>query len=393
MLDRPQAQALVDAFSALTLGASAVVLTGRPSALRSRLAFALAMLCLFFGARAVFGAFGEPLLEMTSLLVACLLPLAALLLAEGMLRRHAPPALKVLTTAGAAIVGATILFSGGAAPASTWGLGAYVLLSLSAITILLLSRDRASLSRQENVAISALIAGGSMVTAASVTDFLPAAPVGLSGIGAAVVALILVANPTAIRDSVRVLAELAVLAVLATLMACVLTAAEGHAAAVGPARLAAILLSLLLAGDVLVSALGRGGGRFDRRLIHALAGADLADLDRFLESLADQPALADLRMAEGDQLSEYDTTALAAALAGRPVWTPAALASQAPLTRPLEQLADLLERTWASHAIMISALPLRIALLTLPEGGSSLDLETDLALFGKLASIASRSRP
>jgi len=61
--------------------------------------------------------------------------------------------------------------------------------------------------------------------------------------------------------------------------------------------------------------------------------------------------------------------------------------------RARDELADLLDGAEATHALMISAAPLRIALLTLPAVGRSDDAETNLALFRKLAAIASATSP
>jgi hypothetical protein len=53
-------------------------------------------------------------------------------------------------------------------------------------------------------------------------------------------------------------------------------------------------------------------------------------------------------------------------------------------------LSDLMVRSEASHAGLISRNPLRIALLTLPEIGEADGAVTDLALFCKLAAIAAK---
>jgi hypothetical protein len=86
-------------------------------------------------------------------------------------------------------------------------------------------------------------------------------------------------------------------------------------------------------------------------------------------------------------LAEYEAPGLAAAMAGRAVWTRAALAGAAP-ARAHDELADLLDRAEATHALMVSSAPLRIALLTLPGVGPNDDAETNLALFRKLAAVA-----
>jgi hypothetical protein len=109
-----------------------------------------------------------------------------------------------------------------------------------------------------------------------------------------------------------------------------------------------------------------------------------------LNSLARQPLLADLRIAEGDMLAEYDAPGLGEAMAARAVWTRVALQDGVP-ERAREELGDLLSRSEASHVVMISRAPLRIALLALP--GADPGVEIALALFHKLAAVAARETP
>ena len=116
------------------------------SPLRRRLGFAFGGAVLFFGVRAAAEALANDGLELVTLVVVSALPVAALVLAEGVLRRHAPQALKIAVTFGGATLALALLATRGARPVSSWGLGGYVILSLAAITILLLARDRASLS-------------------------------------------------------------------------------------------------------------------------------------------------------------------------------------------------------------------------------------------------------
>jgi hypothetical protein len=389
MLTRLAAQGLVDGLSALTLAGAALGVARRATPLRPYLVFVFGSLATFFTARAAFEATGWPGPQLVQRLVACVLPVAALLLAEGVLRRHAPRALKLFVSGAALVALATAVFASRQAWPDTM-LAVYVVVALAGTTALLLARDRTSLSRQENAGVSALVAAGLLVTAASATDFIASAPVGLSGVGAASVAFVLAANPASAREARRVIIEFLALALVAAVVAFAL--ARGLALA-GPAemtRLAAVLLAVLLAAAAVVSAVRVRSGHRETEFALALARADTTRLDRFLDGVADQPLLSGLRLAEGTQLSDYDTEGLAAAVAARTVWTPAALGTAAIAVRAREELADLLARHDATHAVVVSEAPLRIALLTLPDGGAPDAVEAQLALFGKLAATAAR---
>jgi hypothetical protein len=395
MLRELAAQGMVDGLSAVALGASVLTLVsaarGAPSALRPRLAFTLGGVCLFFVARSLSEVSGNYALRLLSLLTVCMLPLAALLLAEGVLRRHAPRGLKALVTLGAGATAMAIVVTGAGPPVTSWGLGGFVVLALAAVTTLLIARDRAGLSQQENAGVDALMAAGALVTVLAVTDFVPGMP-GLSGIGAAAVAFVLAANPTSRREGRRVLGDLALIGAVAVTSAVALSRAMELGMTAETLRLGAILVALLLAAGAILGArrarIGRQGEAFGR----ALARADLASLDRFLDSLTGQPLLAGVRVAQGALLSEYDVRGLAEALRGRAVWTRMALADpQAPIaSRARDELNDLMTRTEATHALLVSAAPLRIALLTLSGIGLADDAADNLALFGKLAAVSAR---
>jgi hypothetical protein len=160
-------------------------------------------------------------------------------------------------------------------------------------------------------------------------------------------------------------------------------------------RLAALLLALLLAAGTVMGALRQRGSRTLLDFNAAMARADTVSLEGFMQAMGDQPLLSGLRLVEGSALADYDAERLAAAMAGRAIWTRDAVArgDAAAPTSGREELADLMARMEATHAMMISPAPLRIALLTLPELSLAGEIEIHLALFSKLAAIAAGNRP
>jgi hypothetical protein len=397
MLARPLAQALVDGLSALSLGAAAfaVARNGPRAPLRLRLVYAFGGLCLFFAARSAAAVWADPALGLLTLLVGSALPPGALILAEGALRRHAPRAVKAAVIIGAVATDIALVAAKGEPPASSWVLGGYIVATLLTVMIMLVSRDRSSLSRQENAGVDALVVAGALLTLLSLTDFLPAAPVGLSGVGAAAAAFVLSANPTSTRDAGQVLTDLGATAALGILGALALAVALGALDLREQARLSAVVVSLLFAAGAILSARRLQADSPARGFRQALAAADLADLEAYLNSLAHQPLLAGLRLTQGAALAEYDCTALGPALAARPVWTrPVVEDPGSPLPRRArEELEDLMARHESTHAMLLSQSPLRIALLTLPSLGPAGPDAVDLALFHKLAAVAARELP
>jgi hypothetical protein len=389
MLAKMAAQELVDGLSAVTLGASLLFVFGNGrSPVRARLAFAFGGLSVFFALRAAANALDAHGLEVIELLTVCFLPLAALLLAEGVLRRHAPRLLKILVTLGAVALAVALAATG--ARLSPWFLGTYVVVALLGATMLLLLRERTSLSVQENASVDALMISGAVLTLLSATDFLPMAAVGFSGVGAAIVAFVLGANSRSGRESANAYLDVAAMALVAAIAAIVISHALGLAAAPEQIRMFALLLSLLLVVSSVLRLRHLRVGGDTQGLARALADADIGNLDSFLTDLAREPLLAGLRLAQGAMFTEYDADGLGAAMAARAVWTRASLAA-AP-ARARDELGDLMTRQEATHAVMVSRSPLKIILLTLPAVGFADDSETSLALFHKLATVAAERR-
>jgi hypothetical protein len=393
MLTREAAQGLTDALSAVALAAYAAAALRRRvrSPLEGRLLMLFGALAAFYAARGVSLILGQPELKGWAQLFAPFLPVAGLFLVEGLLRRHAPVLLKVLIPLGAVCVCAALIVAGRSPEVSTWGLGGYVALSLLALTILLLFRDRKSLSHQENVTIGSFLAAAAGLMLLSLTDFDLDTWLGMSGVGAAGLAFIATVKPTSIGGGQRAALDLVVLALVGLVFAQGLALALGIPVGVETARLGVVMFTLTLAVATVLRALQRRAG-YDgaQGLRRALAQAEVSSLSDFLETLAGEPALKGLRLATDVQLADYDGAALLQTLRTRPVWTRQALRDLPAATpdRGAEELADLMARADATHAGLISERPLRIGLLTLPEIGLGEEAEVDFALFCKLATLA-----
>lgn len=394
ILERNTGQELLDMLSALSLGASTLLVArwGPASSLRSRLIFIFGGLCAFFAIRAAGDALASTALETIDRLIACVMPLAALLLVEGALRRHAPKAIKAFVSVGALVVAVALLIPSSRNAATNYGLGAFVILSLVCVTALLVTRDRSSLSRQENAGLDALAVPGALMTLLTITDFVGSTPVGLSGIGAAMLAFVLAANASSRREVRAVLTELVLITLVTVASEPAFAAALAIETPAQHVRMAAVLVALTLATSAVLRVRQAREERTTQSFARALTLADISSVDRFLNSLADQPLLAGLHLAEDGQLAEYDRGGLGTALAQRSFWTRDVLrdSTVSIAKRAREELDDLMTRTDATHAVALSHAPLRIALFTLPRHGRAGNAETDLALFGKFAAIAAR---
>lgn len=381
-MDPALAQAMVDGFAALALLAYALRVggPGPKSAVQARLRFVFLLAGLFYGLRALFHFTGAAGFEALTLVLAGALPLGGLLLAEQLLRRHAPRALKVALLAGALTGPAAALFRSAA-----WAepaLAAYVVGGLAAVLVLALVRDRTSLTTAENGALDRMTAGLMTVAALAATDFVDAFPVGLSGLG--VLALVHGAAGATIggRGTAAVLA-------VALWLAAGAAAGLGLSAWTDLARLAAVVLAGLGALAVLLRLQADHAEARRLSLLRTLAGAETSSLEAFLAAATRHPSLSDLALLEEPDIGAYDAETLARAFEVSPVLGAGQVADPATrLTRDArEQLADLLRRHSASHAIRITTKPLRLALAA-TEATRTGDDVVELLIFQRLAAAA-----
>ena len=397
MLTRVAAQGLTDVLAATALGSCvmAALRRGVRSPLGLRIVFAFGGLTLFFVCRGASEGLQNPFLGTMAEVLAAALPIAGLALAEGLLRRHAPRLLKAAITLGAMVMMLALILVAARPPVSSWGLGGYVTLSILALVVLLIARDRASLSHQENARIDTLMLAGAALAALGLTDFLGAAPIGMSGLGAALLALFAHYNANSRNGVGRALRELLVIGVAAGVFTACLIWAVPLSEPGEAARVAVVVLTLMIALITLIDALREHAGQDEAvALRKALAGSDTTSLSGFLDSLAGHPLLRDVRLVEGGPLADYDPVALAAAFSSRMVRTRKSLRETGePVTAGRDELLDLMAGADASHAALVSRQPLRIALLTLPEIGPAEETDADIALFCKLAASAAEARP
>ncbi|MNU62250.1 hypothetical protein D3C71_514740 [compost metagenome] len=311
-----------------------------------------------------------------------------MLLAENLLRRHAPLPIKLII-AGGTVLGLIAAFLAGSGLERAFSLALYVPLALALVLGLILFRDRSSLAPMENPALDsygrALLATGLL----ALTDFGLISPFGLSALGMLGLAYAAAAGASAPRRWIDALKELALAATTSVLLAGALLRLRPPASLLEAEGVLAITVSALLALSVLLR-LQSGGGDQQRRLFEqALATADTTDLGRFIDTASRAAPLQGLVLAEGADLSAYDPALLRAAFADDIVMDLTRL-NQAPSEAERdarEQLRDLLRRHASTHAILISAAPLRIALIALGGSTRAEEDERAMALFQKMAAM------
>jgi hypothetical protein len=187
------ADSIVNLCGAIGLSVAMVALYRRDprSPLTQRLLLMLGVVAVLFFTRGIAWWTGSVWLDRLSLIPASLVPLSALIVTEGILRRHAPRAAKIAAVTGAVLLGlgGTFGLESFAAPYSIV-LSLFQLAGFATCAWLLATRDRATLLASENRIIGRLAFGALLVIPFVVTDFqalAPDMPVRLGALGALLV--------------------------------------------------------------------------------------------------------------------------------------------------------------------------------------------------------------
>ena len=357
--------------------------------LERNLLLLLATLATLLGARLVRGALpggSSPGVDIAAIAV---LPLAATLFTEALLRRHAPPAIKVGVAGGTVGACAALLATPDElAGAVQIGVGAYAVMALVALLGRLVRRDPDDLSRAEGAAVNAVIVAALLCVALGTIDLVATTdevPVRVFGVGALafVYACVRVSDATQpIRTFVREAGWLSTKAALVGLALLALTVDPTLSDWVAVTALGAGLALLLAIGDQLLERRRRRRGAGFRRW---LLETDMTSLDQLLAALPRLPMAEQHVVLRREDLAELDAEALLAALSQRELSTLDTLRQSGAGDAGAEALTALLETYDMRQAVLVSERPPVLLLINLPDLDTAEDWLMDLALLRRYA--------
>lgn len=364
----------------------------RKSPLTRRLLIALGIIAILFLVRGVAWWSGSGVLDNLSMIPAALIPFGALLVTEGILRRHAPRAAKIVIVAGGIALGLAGAF--GPERFATPYAVLLVLFQLAGFAIcawLLASRDRATLMVFENRSIGRLAVGAVLVIPFIVTDFrvlMPDIPVRLGALGALlVVTAILIAERGAETQRQTLLMTLLRLSGSALLgIAAAFVAPDAGAAQM--MRFGAIAIAGVLTIALAVDALR---AYFDAQVpgvLNSVAASPATTRDALIAELARHPIFESARRYREAELLAYDPPLLRQFLSNvRVLRRP-----EAPWGRDLsdpavERAMSLLAANHATHLIVLSHDPIDLIALAVPVISADPATETALALVRRLLAL------
>jgi hypothetical protein len=375
-----------------TLAAIAVIRArSTPDSLSARFIFALGLVSALLFARLLHWNLRIGFFDVLTMVFAAWVPLAALIVLEGLQRRHAPALVKY----GALIGG--VLFSLLAIFGSPWGFPVYFLLGFQLLSfavlylLALLGSSEGLTAAEQRVLVRVRVALPILVVFL-VSDygvFESVFPIRASGVAILFFCWMAIGRSAATTGRQEAFLAFGVTLLLALVVgsASSLMAAMdwGFGVQVTAMALCTGLLALVLNETARAFAETR---RDD--VLKALVAADTGGVREFIASVADGSPLQGSTLIDGEALTDFDAVALRAAFVAQPVIGRREATGFADDTR--QQLDSLFATYDATHLMVLSNEPLILAAAALPSIGSTSALNTELALVQRMAMLISTQR-
>jgi len=361
----------------------------RKSPLSHRLLFALGIIATLFLIRAGAWWTGSAFLDRLSDLPAALIPLGALAITEGILRRHAPRAAKM-----AVLIGGIVLGIGG-----VFGLDRFTALfaavlflfqlaGLSVCAWLLATRDRTTLMASENRNIGRLAVGALLVIPFILTDFrtlLPEIPVRLGALGALLTVTVMLTAGSGAETRRHGLTMMALRLISSALLglAAAFIAPDVDAAQI--VRFSAVAVAGVLTIGMMTDALRSLFESQEPGVLNSVAASPAQTRDQLIAELTRHPIFESARRYREGDLAPYDPPLLRDFLSTRHVLR----LSDAPWgltwTDPaVERMVSLLTANSATHLIALAHDPTDTIVLAVPVISADPATETALSLVQRL---------
>jgi hypothetical protein len=380
------ADSIVNLCSAVGLAVAMIAFHRRDprGPLTRRLLFLLGVVAALFLIRGIAWCSDSSSLAWLSAIPAALVPLGALLVTEGILRRHAPRFLKRI-----AVYGALLLGLGGVLGIESWAMPYAIALALfqlagfAACALLLATRDRSQLLASENRSIGRVAIGALLVMPFIITDFqalTPGMPVRLGALGALlVVTAVLIAGGSgetrrqAVAMALLRLCSGALLGVAAAFLAPDVDAAQ-------MIRFAAVAVAGVLTIGLMTDTLRAHFELQAPGVLNSLASLAVAR-DQLMVELARHPIFEGARWLREDELLSYDPPLLRDLLAAHPVLRRSdAPWGLVPTDAAAERMVSLIAAHHASHVIVLAHEPIELVVLAVPVMLADPATETALAM-------------
>ena len=369
-----------------------VLQSGRPDdPLTRRFVFALRVAMMLFVGRALIALTGAAWFRSIVLLAAALIPLAAVIVAEGLLRRHAPVWAKWVIGTGTVGFSLTAFWFGTALdPARLISLLAFQVVGFAIAGWMITTRDRDSLNMAENESAGRL--GWSLVVLVplAASDFLLdfiRLPVQISAVGVLFMcwAVLGLARSTAShRAGLTPILIVAVVGALTGGLISTMAGAGREGIILGVAISTSVMLVFGLWSETRTSqASAQSAG-----LIAHLARAPLDSPLAFLRGLKAHPMVSGAVVIAPADLSGFDPATLTRIFTASPVLRKSGPPAMDP--EEADHIAHLFARFGATHILDLGQSPRQLVALAMPALQSSPSTEVEVDAVQRLAALIAK---
>ncbi|WP_108814797.1 hypothetical protein [Loktanella sp. Alg231-35] len=349
----------------------------------------LVMMVLFLG-RALMIMTGIEAFRILVLCAAAVIPLAVLILTEGLLRRHAPPVIKALIGGGAILFALSALwYSDSIDPGRLFSLLGFQLLGFLVSGWLVASRDQASLSANENATVVRLGLSLFLFIPLAVGDFLllySGLPIQFSALGVLILCWLAIGLGRAHLGHRATLVNLAVMIGAAVIVGAMISLLAGFDRDGVLMSIAAIMTTLFVVA-ILTDARSLRLEEQSMGLLRHLATTNTDDPMAFLRDLQDHPLVEGAVVVSEASLAGLDDAVLDRIFAAAPVLRRADPPRLGPVAE--DHIAHLFDSYAATHVMLGMTAPRVLIALSMPSLSASPSAELELQVVQKMAALMS----
>ncbi|MDO6591823.1 MULTISPECIES: hypothetical protein [Rhodobacterales] len=356
-----------------------------------RFLFCLRITMLLFVGRVLVALTDLQVFRIFVLMGAGFIPLAALLLTEGLLRRHAPPRVKALIGAGTVVFVCSAFWYGeGIDPLRLYLLLGFQLFGFFTAGWLIARRDRTSLSASENTTVTRISLSLLLFVPLAISDFLMVSmglPIQFSALGVLIMCWLAIGLGRSQIGHRVVIVNFAVI-VLASVLVGLLIGEIAQLDRDGMLLSGAVVMTALFLVVILNDARTLRSEEQSLGLLQYLAKTQTHDPIVFLRDLRGHPLVEGAAMISRKSLAQLQDATLDQIFEAAPVLR----RSDPPKLGDLadDHIAHLFERYSATHIIMASGTPRVLIALAMPSLSASPMAETELQVVQRMAALMAK---
>ncbi|WP_342070582.1 hypothetical protein [Yoonia algicola] len=358
-----------------------------------RFLFGVRITMLLFAGRALMILTGVEAFRVLILFAAAVIPLAVLILTEGLLRRHAPPVIKAVIGGGAvAFAVSSLWYSNSIDPARLFALLGFQMLGFLLSGWLIVTRDKASLSVNENAMVVRLGLSLILFIPLAAGDFLLlyiGLPIQFSALGVLILCWLAIGLGRPHLGHRATLMNLAVMVGAACGVGAMIAAFAGLGRDGSLLSIAAIMTTLFVVA-ILTDTRALRLEEQSAGLLRQLANANTDDPMTFLRDLQNHPLVEGAVVISEESLRGLQDDVLEQIFTAAPVLRradPPQLGAVAD-----DHIAYLFARYSATHVMLAVPRPRVLVALAMPSLGASPSAELELQVVQRMAALMAKRR-